>query len=61
MLFFTLILLGFTWNLVASLKLHNLRVWTFEPLLFESRTHSSQLITLFWASDVWTIQVRNSI
>jgi hypothetical protein len=26
MLFFTLILLGFTWNLVASLKLCNLRV-----------------------------------
>jgi hypothetical protein len=28
MLFFTLILLGFTWNLVASLRLRNLRVWT---------------------------------
>jgi hypothetical protein len=48
MLFFTLILLGFTWNLVASLRLRNLRVWTdfyLRALLVDSL---NPWTSLFW-------------
>jgi hypothetical protein len=47
MLFFTLILLGFTWNLIASLKLCNLRVWTdfyLRALLVDSLNSWTSLI-----------------